>query len=462
MKRKISIKTQVILSLVLFVILVLGLIFGFQSTFMDDIYKANKIKSLKTAGNEIAQNLENEDFDSLINSTSYDKDVCVSIITNDNTYLDFSRKNACVLSNLTNAQVNEIAIQTSNNGGNKLFDNFKLVGADRNDLYIYSVLTSYKNEPLMVLSSTIVTPIIAVTSTLSSMYLIIAVIVIAATIIFSFVLSKVFLKPLNKITKESKLLPYGKYDGNTIKTINLETDELNKTLIEANGEIQKADKAKKELIANVSHDLRTPLTMIIGYGEMIRDMPDESDSENAAIIVEEAKRLTSLVNDLLDVSKDNELKIIKEDIELNEMLDNVFNQYEKYFESLNVKFNLIKDDDIHFIGDEKRIKQVLYNFINNAYSYNNKQDKEISLGVEKIENKYRVYVLDNGEGIKGEDLSKVWDRYFKVDTEHKRSELGSGIGLSLSKNILEAHNYNYGVNSRIGKYSKFYFDVEAI
>lgn len=462
MKRKISIRVQLILSLVAFVTILLGLIFGFQNVFLDEIYKNAKIKSLKTAGNQVAQNLENEDFDALLNSVAYDSDVCVSIVDAKG-YVDLSRKNACVLNNLTVSQINDIANATADEDNSKLFDNYHLAGSNRDDLYIYSIITSFQGESLMVLASTIVSPIGAVTSTLSSWYLIIAIIVICATIIFSFVLSMIFVKPLKKIKEESKLLPQGNYDGNNIKTSNSEIDELNLTLSEANKEIKKADVAKKELIANVSHDLRTPLTMIIGYGEMIRDMSDESDSENAAIIVEEAKRLSSLVNDLLDVSKDNNLKMNMKEINLNEMFVSVYNQYEKYFEGLNVKFELIKcENDINFIGDENRLKQVLYNFINNAFNYNDKENKEITLGVEQVDNKYRVYVLDNGEGIKQEDLSRVWDRYFKVDKEHKRTELGSGIGLSLAKNILEIHGLRYGVESRISKYSKFYFEIENI
>ena len=140
-------------------------------------------------------------------------------------------------------------------------------------------------------------------------------------------------------------------------------------------------------------------------------------------------------------------------------MKDVYNQYQIYFKEHKVNFELKLADDVLVNVDIKRIKQVLYNFINNAYNYNENDDRQITLGVDIVNNVHRVYVLDNGMGIKEENLSKIWDRYYKVDKEHKRSTLGSGIGLSLAKNILEAHDLKYGVESEYGKYSKFWFDL---
>ena len=235
--------------------------------------------------------------------------------------------------------------------------------------------------------------------------------------------------------------------------------EFNDVLTAANSEILKAEKAKKELIGNVSHDLKTPLTMIVGYGEMIRDLPGEDNAENAQVIINEAQRLTSLVNDLLDFSKVDEIKLNREEVSLNNMLKDVYNQYLNYFRSNKVKFELKLVEDKEICVDFKRIKQVLYNFLNNAYNYNESANKQITLGVEKTDDKYRVYVLDNGIGIREEDQDKIWDRYYKVDKEHKRSAIGSGIGLSLAKNILEQHGLKYGVDSVYGEYSKFWFEI---
>lgn len=275
------------------------------------------------------------------------------------------------------------------------------------------------------------------------------------------IISQMILKPIDLIKSESRLLPYGQYKGDKLNTNIRELHEFNEVLEIANKEILNAEKAKKELIGNVSHDLRTPLTMIVGYAEMIRDLPDEDNAENAQIIINEAKRLSSLVSDLLDFSKVDSIILKKEEVSLNNLLKDVYNQYQNYFKEQNVKFNLKLSEDILVDIDIKRIKQVLYNFINNAYNYNENSDRQITLGVDILDNVHRVYVLDNGIGIKEENLSKIWDRYYKVDKEHKRSTLGSGIGLSLAKNILEAHGLNYGVESEYGKYSKFWFDLNC-
>ena len=285
------------------------------------------------------------------------------------------------------------------------------------------------------------------------------------TIILALILSRFIVKPINDINRESKNLAKGAYDGDLIKTSSKEFAELNETLINANEDINKAEIAKKELIGNVSHDLRTPLTMIVGYGEMIRDLPEENTEENINVIIDEAKRLSTLVDDLIDISKADQIKteLHKEKISLNSFLTEVYRQYEKYCEVQDIDLKLDLKEDITVEIDAKRIKQVLYNFVNNALNYNNKENKEIIIGTDvNPDGSYRVYVFDNGEGIDEKDIANVWDRYYKVDKEHKRTHIGSGIGLSLARSLLEAHGMNYGVESVKGEFTKFYFDVAAV
>jgi len=117
------------------------------------------------------------------------------------------------------------------------------------------------------------------------------------------------------------------------------------------------------------------------------------------------------------------------------------------------------EESARAVFDEKRIGQVVYNFLNNALNHNDKDDKQITLGLRQIKGVLCIYVEDNGEGIKEEDLNKIWERYYKVDREHKRYHIGSGIGLSLCKTILSEHHLAYGVESSYGEGSCFYFAI---
>ena len=205
--------------------------------------------------------------------------------------------------------------------------------------------------------------------------------------------------------------------------------------------------------------------MIVGYGEMMKDFDEEKKNENIDVIVDEAKRLSLLVNDLLDLSKGElgRLELKREKLAVNELLSSVYNQYSHFLETKNIKFELINEaKDKYIIGDDKRLKQVLYNFINNAINYNDKKAPKITLKASLDAEKVEIGVLDNGKGIKESDLDKIWDRYYKVDKEHKRKVVGSGIGLSLSRAILIEHNFEYGVRSKYQEYSYFYFKAPLL
>ena len=460
MKKKFSLRIELIIFLLIFVLSILGLIYFFQTTFLDSFYKESKINVLENIASEVKLSIENDDLDDYMDQITISNEVCVRVVSNNSKY---NNVGACSLKNLDFNTINDIAKQTSDNGGDKLFDLFRYhVNSESElDIYIYSKLFDINDETVMVLVSTMITPIGATISTIKSQYVIIVGIVVVMTIILALILSHFIIKPIKKINDESKNLAKGEYDKSKVNFKIKEFDELNNTIDKANEDISKADKAKKELLANVSHDLRTPLTMIVGYGEMIRDLPEENNESNINVIIDEAKRLSTLVDDLLDISRieNDNIKLNKKEVSLNDLLTNTYHQYEKYCEAQNVKLELKLSEDKIVSIDEARIKQVLYNFINNALNYNDKDNQLIILGSEIIDNKTRVYVYDNGEGISDKDINNIWDRYYKVDKLHKRSHIGSGIGLALSKQLLEAHNIKYGVESKVGEYTKFYFDL---
>ena len=465
-KKTLNLRLLMLMILIVFIVLVLLLISFLQKTFLADTYKDNKISYLKSVASEVDTGLKNNNIESVFNTISYSNEVCVRVVT-DSIVIgnEYKEANSCALGKLTTRQLSSIASQTIANDGEKLFDNYYFQGGGQYDgnIYIYSKLSTINNENVLILLSTNIVPLKVTLDTMSDQFNIIIIVVVLVTILLALSLSSIIVLPIKRMEKEAKNLPIGKYDSSFIKTDAKEIESLNNTLAMANEEIIKADKARKELIGNVSHDLRTPLTMIVGYGEMIRDLPEENTPENINVIIDEAKRLSTLVDDLLDMSKveTGEINLRVSDVNLSTLLSQLYHQFEPFCKSKDIKLELdIKDENVIVHTDGNRAKQILYNFVNNALQYNDAKDKKIIIGEEKINDAYRLYVYDNGSGIKEEDKEKIWNRYYKVDREHKRFHIGSGIGLSLCKEILEKMGLNYGVDSKYGEYSKFYFDVK--
>ncbi len=462
MKKRFSLRFELVAILLGFVVLILGMIYVFQTAFLDDFYTRNKIKTIENVAASIASSIARDDMEGYLDDMSMSNEVCVRIVSNDYRY---NYAGGCALRNLEYGDINMMANKIAENNGSYLFDDFiyrRSYDDQGQKTYIYGSMIKHGGNNIMILVSSIMTPLGVTISTIKSQYLIIALIVVAATVVLALLISKLILKPVKQINEESKNLSKGSYDGNIVKTASKEFNELNDTLTIAGKDIMKADIAKKELLGNVSHDLRTPLTMIVGYGEMIRDLPEENNAENINIIISEANRLSSLVDDLIDISTSEAsgIELHKEAFSLNGLLESVYHQYDKYCESLKVDFSLKTMKDIVIYADEHRLRQVLYNFINNALNYGDKKKQKIVLGVEKKEDRYRVYVYDNGKGIDEKDIGSIWERYYKADKDHNRPHLGSGIGLSLSRELLMAHGLEYGVESIKGKYSKFYFEVK--
>ena len=207
----------------------------------------------------------------------------------------------------------------------------------------------------------------------------------------------------------------------------------------------------------------TPLTMITGYGEVMRDLPGENTPENIQIIIDEATRLSTLVNDLLDLSKIQSGSIQPEKSEfcLTDSIKNIFTRYAKLKEQDGYNILFESDEDVYIFADELKISQVIYNLVNNAVNYVG-EDKTVIVTQKVNGKKVLIEVTDHGDGIPPEKLEYIWDRYYKVDKEHKRGVIGTGLGLSIVKGILDSHKARYGVRSTLGKGSTFWFELDIV
>ena len=260
----------------------------------------------------------------------------------------------------------------------------------------------------------------------------------------------------------AKRLAKGDYDADFTVQGYREIDELADSLNYAADELAKADRLQKELVANVSHDLRTPLTLIKGYSEVMRDIPGENKAENIQIIIDETARLSDLVSDVLDLSR-IQSGMRKPDImefSLTDTVKETMLRYERLTKQDGYTIEFNSDGDVSVMADRVMILQVVYNLINNAINYAG-EDKWVSVSQRVTENTVRISVTDSGEGIPEEQLGAIWDRYYKVDKVHRRATVGTGLGLSIVKQILELHGASYGVDSTLGEGSTFWFELEV-
>ncbi|MBR5636883.1 MAG: HAMP domain-containing histidine kinase [Pseudobutyrivibrio sp.] len=334
------------------------------------------------------------------------------------------------------------------------------IGDDMAESVIYVRVIDVDDSKEVIMINSVLTPVDATVSTLKAELKYISIILVVIAFVLAVGLSRSISKSIIKINDGAKKLASGDYSVKFNSHDYTEVAELSNTLNYAASELGKADSFQKELIANVSHDLRTPLTMIKGYAEVMRDIPGENTPENVQVIIDETERLSGLVNDMLDISKlkAGTITIQPEEYNITESIRHVLERYNKLREVDGYTIDFVYDDEVNVYADEQKMYQVLYNLVNNAINYTG-DDKKVTVTQRVLDNTLRIEVKDTGEGVKQEDIPYVWDRYYKDSAAHKRAIQGTGLGLSIVKNVLELHGAKYGVFSTKGQGATFWFEI---
>ncbi len=456
-------------TLALFVLLSLCIIWAFQIGLLNNFYEESKLEEFAQTEEEIFTFIGNEErMATVAERRSSETNTCIRIFK----ITDGVAKE--IVS--SDVDINCTIHHTHDRGLSRLYDNAvshdgvyikKAVdplnkGTALRTLYV-SVKTTISQEKYVIMMDSELIPLNATVTALRRQFIWISCIMIAGALIVALAISKIICVPLQKMSRSARRLARGDYKAEFTVGGYKEAEELADALSFAASELAKNEDFQHELIANISHDLRTPLTMIKGYGEVMRDIPDENTPENVQVIIDETERLTELVNDMLDLSKirAGTRKPELENFNLTETVRAVLKRYEKLTERDNYTISFDAQEDIYVTADRTMILQVIYNLINNALNYTG-EDKRVSI-VQSVwdDNKVRISVMDTGEGIADEDIPHIWDRYYKVDKVHKRAKIGMGIGLSIVKGILEAHECAYGVESRVNVGSNFWFEMET-
>ena len=315
----------------------------------------------------------------------------------------------------------------------------------------------------------IVTPLFpseATISVIKNMLEYISFIILGFGLILAIYLSIRLTKPIENITKSAHELSKGNYNVKFSGGNFTETTELAKVLNTASYEMEQSDFYQREIIANVSHDLKTPLTMIKSYAEMIQDISGdnpEKRNEHLNVIISETDRLNMLVMDMMESSKlqSNAIKLDKEYFDIVEVAREAYESFRILNTQEGYKINFRPCKPAFVYGDKARLSQVIHNFISNAVKYSG-EDKYISIELKRSAKKVSIHVIDHGIGIPKDAIPHVWDRYFRSSANHERKIEGTGLGLSICKGVLSLHNADYGVKSEEGKGSDFWFELPVV
>lgn len=423
-----------------------------------------KTRDIFNVANTVLNTIDDENYSEILDRTAYDNNMSIEITSLNGNSLysrdmmagagELNGKNELKLEQyrqlILSSKTGSIYAQVMNERFNTktlLFG--MLIGtADNPQGYIFL------NTSIEPLDSTIVI--------LVEQLVYLSIILLVIGLIISFFMARQIAKPIVKITKSAENLAQGNYnitfDGNGYD----EAEKLASTLNYASKEISKVDNLRRDLIANISHDLRTPLTMVKAYAEMVRDLSGDNPvkrNEHINVIIDESDRLASLVNDILDISRieSGNQQINRADFDISQKLMEILDRYKLLSEQQGYVITFEKDENIIVNADILKIEQVIYNLINNAVNYTG-ADKQIIIRQINNPKFVRIEISDTGAGIAKDMLPLIFDRYYRAE-KSKREVIGTGLGLSIVKAILKQHNFPFGVQSEEGKGSTFWFEI---
>lgn len=463
MLKKNSLRTKIWIYLIIFSVTILSFLWIFQVVFLNNFYELYKIKQLSNAIEKIEDNNYDYLSNSFLEDIAHDNGICIEYISDDLiTYVSTIYNKGCIIqNNLKDKNVNQYKIDFINSDLKE--NKYKITNPRFNNKTLVHAVNLGNND--YIFASISLEPLDATIIILKNQFIYVTLGILFLSFAIAYFISKKISSPIIKINESAKMLASSKYD--TIFTANEDIAEINElvnTLNYTREELAKTDELRRELLANVSHDLKTPLTMIKAYAEMVKDITykdKEKRNNHLSIIIDEANRLNLLVNDILELSSIQAKTIIlnKKDFNLINLINNILKRFDILVSSEDYKFIFNYDKEYIINADKKRMEQVIYNLVNNAINYTGK-DKLITINVSEIKKNILVEIIDTGKGIDDKDINLIWDKYYKIDKTYSRDHLGTGLGLSIVKNILIAHDFDYGVKSKKNDGTKFYFKIK--
>lgn len=342
----------------------------------------------------------------------------------------------------------------------KLKENGQSVEYQTDNLYVYG---QYISEKQVLYVSTTLDPIGSTADIIRFQLVCVTIISVIIAVILAFWIAKHFSTPISVISIQAETLGSENFSDNIQENFCKELYELSKTLAHTNARLNENNDFQKTLLANISHDLRTPLALIKTYTEEIKDFGDEKDLRNndCDIVLKETDRLSALVNEILEFTKIQSTKnsIIFESVDFSVTANNVIHQFEGIFAGNGGTIETDIESNIILSGNPKQLERLVYNLIDNAIRHTG-ESKKISVRLKKNDEKAILSVEDYGNGIPQEELTHIWERYY---TYRQRNKQGvSGLGLAIVKEITDTHKGTCSITSQLGAGSCFYITLPML
>lgn len=308
-------------------------------------------------------------------------------------------------------------------------------------------------------------PVDSLISLFSKQYISLTVIIIIVAAAVSIWLSGKIVRPITDMQKETVKLSKADYDVNFDGGSFTETKDLAAALNHAAGELGKIEDLRRRLMANLSHDIRTPLTNIRAYAEMIRDISGdnkEKREKHLDVIIRETDYMNRLINDMSELSQmqTGNYVLHLSNVDLREKTEEVIEINSTMIQAHALDVIVEMPEHLIVYADETKMTEVIQNFVTNAIRHSEDGSRIWIRGwIKDDEETVHMEVQDEGEGIPEEDLERIWDRYQKASRSFTRASGSTGLGLSIVKAILDTHHAEYGVESKVGEGSTFWFEL---
>ncbi|MBE5878927.1 MAG: HAMP domain-containing protein [Lachnospiraceae bacterium] len=439
----------------------------FASSMTEDMMRRNKAESLYKVATLVADTYATDLYTSNTSLDTVKNEIDMLDLYLTSTIWIISPSGSIILDSSTPYDVeNQVTVENFDPVWNS--DTFYTIGTffDSFEEDVLSVsapiIVNYKVQGYVVIHTTIQELDNFTNQILNISYITLVILFLLSLIILIFFTNLVY-RPLRKITKATEEYAAGNLHYQFQVDSADEIGYLAASLSYMASELARGEDDQKKLVANVSHDFRSPLTSIKGYSEAMLDgtIPPEMHEKYLTIVQNESDRLIKLTNSLLTLNNLNTDGMIldKTDFDVNEIIRKTAATFEGACRQKKISLQLLlTGETLYANADVTKIQQVLYNLLDNAIKFSH---KDSVIKIESIEkhNKILISVKDQGIGIPKESIRQIWDRFYKTDLSRGKDKKGTGLGLSITREIIRAHGENINVISTEGEGSEFIFTL---